>query len=503
MKIKYKFCRDHLWFIADTHFYHENIIKYCNRPFENVEDMNDILITNWNSVVKSDDDVIVAGDFIHSGNLEKIQSIIHRLNGKIWLVWGNHCMQNKFERPAVIEMFDGRCYDNMDFQVEDSEVEDGFLKFHINHYPCEYWTRGAIHLHGHCISEDSEILTNNGWKNINTLLETDLIYSDYNNEIVLGKISNIIINNYSGYIYEADFKSVAFNVTDKHRMYNYNSKNKEQILLADEYFKGVSRKVKLSGKYKNVGIDWIDDLLRLYIYLAADGSVNKNTNLGRIKIKKEYKIIYVEALLNKLKLNYTKNKQKDNSYCFNFQMPKEFKNLNIKGLDNILLSCSEHQCNIILEVYKYSDGYQNGKGIIIYSSKECEIDLLQHLFVIHGYSTTKYERLHGYSKKLSYQLSVYKKSIIRLTTLKNNIIKSFVQNKKYWCIETTYGNFFTRLHGRVHLTGNCHSGPKSTSQEVCKFLPMRYDIGVDNNDYYPISYEQIKVTITKQLLGYE
>jgi hypothetical protein len=37
----------------------------------------------------------------------------------------------------------------MDFQVEDEEVEDGFLKFHINHYPCEYWTRGAIHLHGH------------------------------------------------------------------------------------------------------------------------------------------------------------------------------------------------------------------------------------------------------------------------------------------------------------------------------------------------------------------
>ncbi len=149
MKIKYKFNKDKLWFTSDAHFYHDNIRRYCNRPFETVEDMNDILIANWNSVVKPDDDVIVAGDFIHSGNLEKIQSIIHRLNGKIWLVWGNHCMQNKFERPVIIEMFEGRCYDAMDFQVEDGEVEDGFLKFHVNHYPCEYWTRGAIHLHGH------------------------------------------------------------------------------------------------------------------------------------------------------------------------------------------------------------------------------------------------------------------------------------------------------------------------------------------------------------------
>jgi calcineurin-like phosphoesterase family protein len=46
-------------------------------------------------------------------------------------------------------MFEGRCYDAMDFKVEDDELEDGFMKFHINHYPCEFWTRAAVHLHGH------------------------------------------------------------------------------------------------------------------------------------------------------------------------------------------------------------------------------------------------------------------------------------------------------------------------------------------------------------------
>ena len=142
MKIKYKFNKDKLWFISDTHFCHENIIKYCSRPFKDAFEMNEVLISNWNKLVKPDDDIIIAGDFIHSGNLQLIREIMSQLNGVLWLVWGNHCFQNKFERPEIIKMFEGRCYDAMDFQVED-------VKFYVSHYPCEFWTRGAIHLHGH------------------------------------------------------------------------------------------------------------------------------------------------------------------------------------------------------------------------------------------------------------------------------------------------------------------------------------------------------------------
>ena len=41
--------------IADTHFNHSNIIKYCNRPFNDVIDMNEKIINNWNKVVKKED----------------------------------------------------------------------------------------------------------------------------------------------------------------------------------------------------------------------------------------------------------------------------------------------------------------------------------------------------------------------------------------------------------------------------------------------------------------
>jgi len=51
------------FFTADEHYYHKNIIKYCNRPFANVENMNRALIGRHNEVVSNTDTVVHAGDF--------------------------------------------------------------------------------------------------------------------------------------------------------------------------------------------------------------------------------------------------------------------------------------------------------------------------------------------------------------------------------------------------------------------------------------------------------
>ena len=78
-----------IWFTSDLHFGHQNIIKFCNRPWKTVEEMNEGLIANWNSVVKDDDIVFDLGDFAFAPN-SKWKEILSRLNGIHYLILGNH-----------------------------------------------------------------------------------------------------------------------------------------------------------------------------------------------------------------------------------------------------------------------------------------------------------------------------------------------------------------------------------------------------------------------------
>jgi calcineurin-like phosphoesterase family protein len=75
--------------IADLHFGHTNIIKYCDRPFEDTDEMDRVLIKNWNETVSNNDTVLVLGD-VGFGSKEYIASLIKQLNGKKILIMGNH-----------------------------------------------------------------------------------------------------------------------------------------------------------------------------------------------------------------------------------------------------------------------------------------------------------------------------------------------------------------------------------------------------------------------------
>jgi len=87
-----------IFLISDTHFGHYNIIKYHNRPYASADEMDEMLIKNWNETVGKDDQVIHLGDFSWHKSFEKTKAICDRLNGDITLVLGNHD-----RNPAEIE----------------------------------------------------------------------------------------------------------------------------------------------------------------------------------------------------------------------------------------------------------------------------------------------------------------------------------------------------------------------------------------------------------------
>lgn len=117
-----------IYFSSDHHFWHNNILKYCNRPFETVEEMNQALIDNWNSVVGPDDHVYHLGDFCF-GNVEKWNTVLAPgvLNGHIHLILGNHDPDRIFREGTMFERFD-----SIDFQK--ILIIEGWTVI-LNHFP--------------------------------------------------------------------------------------------------------------------------------------------------------------------------------------------------------------------------------------------------------------------------------------------------------------------------------------------------------------------------------
>lgn len=123
-EIGYKFDGNKVFFTSDTHFGHENIIKFCNRPFLDVEEMNDTLIRNWNSVVSDTDTVFHLGDFAFGGS-SVWNDTLSCLNGHIHLIIGNHDRKNL--RQGYHNKFESI---NAQLQIE---IENNSI--YLNHYP--------------------------------------------------------------------------------------------------------------------------------------------------------------------------------------------------------------------------------------------------------------------------------------------------------------------------------------------------------------------------------
>lgn len=92
-----------LWLISDTHFFHDNIIQFCGRPFDNSDEMNECLIENWNRVVKPQDKVYHLGDVAMGCKDSELHTLLNSLNGKKRLILGNH---DNPKTPAILNNFE-------------------------------------------------------------------------------------------------------------------------------------------------------------------------------------------------------------------------------------------------------------------------------------------------------------------------------------------------------------------------------------------------------------
>lgn len=127
-----------VYFTSDMHFGHRAIINMQKRPFGTVEEMNRTILHNYNAVINKDDTVYILGDICHHMKTDYADELIRKMNGKKYLVVGNHDKK-----------YDPRLFENIQDFMSISACGSYFV---LMHYPMLSWPKknsGSYQLHGH------------------------------------------------------------------------------------------------------------------------------------------------------------------------------------------------------------------------------------------------------------------------------------------------------------------------------------------------------------------
>jgi calcineurin-like phosphoesterase family protein len=126
-----------IFFTSDLHLGHKNILTYSKRPFGNIDEMEESLIKNWNSVVGKNDSIYVLGDFSFMG--ARITTIFHKFNGNKFLIKGNHDDKPCLRLPWVWVR------DTHQLRIDDDKI---WLSHYAHRtWPCSF--HNSYHLFGH------------------------------------------------------------------------------------------------------------------------------------------------------------------------------------------------------------------------------------------------------------------------------------------------------------------------------------------------------------------
>ena len=131
-----------IFIVSDCHFGHSNICKFLRedgtklRPWDNSDEMDEVLVQNWNSVVKPNDTVYNLGDVVMN---RRCLPILNRLNGSVRLILGNH------------DIFDHTDYVKYFKRLHGSMKIDNLLLSHIPLHPdsVPHWAMANVHGHIH------------------------------------------------------------------------------------------------------------------------------------------------------------------------------------------------------------------------------------------------------------------------------------------------------------------------------------------------------------------
>lgn len=141
-----------VFFTSDFHLFHHNVLKFDNRPFDDIHQMHLIIENNWNEIVTPNDTVIYLGDLSFARKDDKlaVDSLINRLNGNIHYVMGNHDKLEEIKKNRKFITVQDYLEVRIKFKKNNVVTESLFC---CMHYPIYSWNKkhhGHYMCHGHC-----------------------------------------------------------------------------------------------------------------------------------------------------------------------------------------------------------------------------------------------------------------------------------------------------------------------------------------------------------------
>lgn len=140
------------YYISDLHLFHENSIKFDNRPFENINDMHETIRTKWNNKITNGDTVYILGDMSFRGKNEDLIAFISTLKGHKILVKGNHDDVSDYRYHQLYE-------EVCDYKEIHDCVDGKNYSLVLCHYPIFSWKamgKGSILLYGHTHNSEED-----------------------------------------------------------------------------------------------------------------------------------------------------------------------------------------------------------------------------------------------------------------------------------------------------------------------------------------------------------
>jgi calcineurin-like phosphoesterase family protein len=146
------------YFTSDTHFGHLNIIQHSHRPFSSIEEMDEVMIKNWNYCVSNSDVIFFLGDFSYRSSEEKANEILSQLRGQKILIYGNHDEDFVYkQKHSKFRSFWNLIAPRLDLTVLDGKEKQLLV---LHHYAQRVWNKshyGSWHLYGHSHNQLPEI----------------------------------------------------------------------------------------------------------------------------------------------------------------------------------------------------------------------------------------------------------------------------------------------------------------------------------------------------------